>query len=76
MIRVLIADDNAVIRQGVRALLTSAADDIEVVGEAATGREAIDQAEALSPTSCCSTSACRSWTASRPPSGSRASARS
>ena len=47
MIRVLIADDNAVIRQGVRALLTAAADDIEVVGEAATGREAIEQAELL-----------------------------
>ena len=31
MIRVLIADDNAVIRQGVRALLTSSGDDIEVV---------------------------------------------
>jgi DNA-binding NarL/FixJ family response regulator len=46
---VLIADDNAVIRQGVRALLTSSADDIEVVGEASTGREAIDQAEALRP---------------------------
>jgi DNA-binding NarL/FixJ family response regulator len=49
MIKVLIADDNAVIRQGVRALLTSAADDIEVVGEAATGREAIEQAEQLEP---------------------------
>ena len=49
MIRVLIADDNAVIRQGVRALLTSSADDIEVVGEAATGREAIEQAELLAP---------------------------
>jgi DNA-binding NarL/FixJ family response regulator len=49
VIRVLIADDNAVIRQGVRALLTSSADDIEVVGEASTGREAIDQAEALRP---------------------------
>jgi DNA-binding NarL/FixJ family response regulator len=49
MIRVLIADDNAVIRQGVRALLTSSGDDIEVVGEAATGREAIDQAELLHP---------------------------
>jgi DNA-binding NarL/FixJ family response regulator len=49
VISVLIADDNAVIRQGVRALLTSSADDIEVVGEAATGREAIDQAEALRP---------------------------
>jgi DNA-binding NarL/FixJ family response regulator len=49
VIRVLIADDNAVIRQGVRALLTSSADDIEVVGEASTGREAIDQAEELRP---------------------------
>jgi DNA-binding NarL/FixJ family response regulator len=49
VISVLIADDNAVIRQGVRALLTSSADDIEVVGEAATGREAIEQAEALRP---------------------------
>lgn len=49
MIRVLIADDNAVIRQGVRALLTSAGGDIEVVGEAANGREAIHQAEALQP---------------------------
>ena len=49
MIRVLIADDNAVIRQGVRALLTPAADDIEVVGEASTGREAIDLAERLEP---------------------------
>jgi len=49
MIKVLVVDDNAVIRQGVRALLTSSADDIEVVGEASTGREAIDQAEALRP---------------------------
>jgi len=49
VIRVLIADDNAVIRQGVRALLTASGEDIEVVGEAATGREAIDQAEALQP---------------------------
>jgi DNA-binding NarL/FixJ family response regulator len=49
VIKVLVVDDNAVIRQGVRALLTSSADDIEVVGEAATGREAIDQAEALRP---------------------------
>ena len=49
MIRVLIADDNAVIRQGVRALLTAGADDIEVVGEASNGREAIEQAELLDP---------------------------
>jgi DNA-binding NarL/FixJ family response regulator len=49
VIRVLIADDNAVIRGGVRALLEAAAQDIEVVGEAATGREAIDLAERLEP---------------------------
>jgi DNA-binding NarL/FixJ family response regulator len=49
MIRVLIADDNAVIRQGVRALLTAGADDIEGVGEASNGREAIEQAEQLDP---------------------------
>ena len=40
VIRVLIADDNAVIRRGIASLLTSSADDIEVVGEAGDGREA------------------------------------
>jgi DNA-binding NarL/FixJ family response regulator len=49
VIRVLIADDNAVIRGGVRALLEAEADDVEVVGEASTGREAIDMAERLAP---------------------------
>ncbi len=48
MIRVLIADDNAVIRQGVRALLETAGD-IEVCGEASTGREAIQEAERCRP---------------------------
>lgn len=48
MIRVLIADDNAVIRQGVRVLLETA-EDIEVCGEASTGREAIDRAEECRP---------------------------
>ena len=37
MIRVLLADDQALIRAGFRVLLDSA-DDLEVVGEAATGR--------------------------------------
>jgi DNA-binding NarL/FixJ family response regulator len=41
MIRVLLADDQALIRGGLRALL-DAEDGIEVVGEAATGREAVD----------------------------------
>jgi DNA-binding NarL/FixJ family response regulator len=48
MIRVLIADDHALLRDGVRALL-STADDIEVVGEAADGREAVERARALRP---------------------------
>ncbi|GGR37834.1 response regulator [Streptomyces netropsis] len=43
MIRVLIADDEPLIRAGIRMILTSA-DDIEVVAEAADGREAVDLA--------------------------------
>lgn len=48
MIRVLIADDNDVVRTGLRALLAGAPD-VEVVGEAATGREAIERAEQHRP---------------------------
>lgn len=48
MIRVLIADDNAVIRQGLAAVL-SLAPDIVVVAEAATGREAVDHAQSHLP---------------------------
>jgi DNA-binding NarL/FixJ family response regulator len=47
-IRVLIADDHAVLREGLKALL-SLADDIEVVGEAADGEQAIEQVRALRP---------------------------
>jgi DNA-binding NarL/FixJ family response regulator len=47
-IRVLIADDHAIVREGVRALLTLS-DDMTVVGEAANGREAIDLARKLRP---------------------------
>jgi DNA-binding NarL/FixJ family response regulator len=39
-IRVLIADDHTLFREGLRALLT-AAPEVDVVGEAATGDEAI-----------------------------------
>ena len=49
MIRVLIADDQPVIREGLRTLLAAVADDIEVVGAAATGREAVAAARALRP---------------------------
>jgi DNA-binding NarL/FixJ family response regulator len=48
MVRVLIADDHAAIRTGLRLVL-AAADDIEVVGEAADGASAIRQASALRP---------------------------
>src|SRR5262245_20971455 len=42
-IRVLIADDHAVLRSGLRMLL-NAQHDLEVVGEAASAREALDRA--------------------------------
>jgi DNA-binding NarL/FixJ family response regulator len=45
MIRVLLADDQALIRAGFRVLL-EAADDIEVVGEAVNGDQAIELARA------------------------------
>ena len=48
VINVVLVDDQALIRSGVRALL-DAEDDISVVAEAATGREAVDQAVAHRP---------------------------
>jgi DNA-binding NarL/FixJ family response regulator len=47
-IRVLIADDHAILREGLRALLKTAGD-IEVVGEAADGQDAVTQACELEP---------------------------
>ncbi|WP_306367189.1 response regulator transcription factor [Nocardiopsis sp. CC223A] len=48
MIRVLLADDQALVRAGFRALLDSA-DDIQVVAEAADGEEAVRLARAERP---------------------------
>lgn len=48
MIRVLIVDDHAVIREGLRTFL-ELQDGIEVVGEAGDGTEALEQAEQLEP---------------------------
>ena len=48
MIRVLLADDQLLVRAGFRALL-DAQDDIEVVGEASDGEEAVRLAGALTP---------------------------
>ena len=48
MIRVVLADDQALIRAGFRVLLEAAAD-IEVVGEAVNGEEAVELARAERP---------------------------
>jgi len=48
VIRVLIVDDHAVVRSGLRMLL-AAEQDIEPVGEAGTGRDGIFQARVLTP---------------------------
>jgi DNA-binding NarL/FixJ family response regulator len=47
-VRVLIADDHALVRDGIKALL-SLTPDIEVIGEATDGRQAIDQCRELKP---------------------------
>lgn len=47
-IRVLIVDDHAIVRKGIRALLSTERD-IQVIGEAGDGAEAVSQALALRP---------------------------
>ena len=47
-IRVLLVDDHAIMRDGISALL-NLQDDIEIVGEASEGKEAIDKARELVP---------------------------
>jgi DNA-binding NarL/FixJ family response regulator len=47
-IRVLLADDHALMREGLRALLT-ASPGIEVVGEVGNGRDAVRRVEELAP---------------------------
>ncbi len=48
MIRLLIADDETMVRRGLRLVL-EAEDDLEVVGEAADGIEAVEEASRLRP---------------------------
>ncbi|MEC9052848.1 MAG: response regulator transcription factor, partial [Actinomycetota bacterium] len=47
-IRVVLVDDHAVIRAGLAQLIATA-EDIEVVGQAGDGAEAVEQARALTP---------------------------
>jgi DNA-binding NarL/FixJ family response regulator len=47
-VRVLVTDDNAMVRRGLVELL-SAAEGIDVVGQAANGREAVEQVTELDP---------------------------
>ena len=47
-IRVLIVDDHAILRDGIRSLLDRQ-EDLEVVGEACNGREGVEQVEKLKP---------------------------
>jgi DNA-binding NarL/FixJ family response regulator len=48
MIRLLLAEDQTIIRQGLRRLLESHAD-LQVIGEAANGEQAVEQATTLQP---------------------------
>jgi DNA-binding NarL/FixJ family response regulator len=48
IIRVVLADDHSVVRAGLKAVL-GVAKDIEVIGEAKTGREAVTLAERFKP---------------------------
>ena len=47
-VRVVIADDHAIIREGLRSLISSAKD-FEIVGEAEDGRQAMESVETLKP---------------------------
>lgn len=48
LIKVLLAEDHTIVRKGIHSLLTDAAN-IDVVGEAEDGRQAVDMVESLLP---------------------------
>jgi len=48
MIRILLADDHGIVRQGTRSLLEKEAD-LQVVGEAEDGRSAVEMTDSLKP---------------------------
>lgn len=47
-IKILLADDHTIVRQGLK-LIISAQEDLEVVGEAGNGRQAVEMTEKLNP---------------------------
>ena len=57
-LRILLADDHKIVREGLRLLINSQPD-MQVVGEAANGREVLVKARELSPTSWSWTFPCR-----------------
>ncbi len=69
-IKVLIADDQALLRTGFRMILESEPD-LEVVGEASDGAEAVTEFSGSAPTWCSWTCGCPGWTAWQRRGGSR-----
>lgn len=47
-IRILVADDNSLVRKSIRTML-DAIDDVEIIGEAEDGKEAVELVESLNP---------------------------
>ena len=65
MLKVLIVDDEAVVRRGIVLGIDWASLGCAVVGEAATARRVWPPPSATAPTSSSPTCGCRTWTASR-----------
>ena len=63
-VRMLIVDDHPVVRDGLRGMLAGEPD-LEVVGEAADGEEALAIVGGCDPTSSSWTCGCRAWAARR-----------
>ena len=58
MIRVVIADDHQILREGLKQLLLGAGD-LDDIDEAADGHQVLDKIARTTSTCCCSTCRCR-----------------